>query len=121
MIFPTFLTTLYFPIMFYIVCPTDKPSHIWDLLNPKLNQSVHLYSSDMYHKMARDCGFEVVFSAVEPMMYTFDSAEDFIDFVYPSRDATDIALDMRVNDFKEHFVDREVHLDWIRLMIILKK
>lgn len=71
--------------------------------------------------MARDCGFEVVFSAVEPMMYTFDSAEDFIDFVYPSRDATDIDLDMRVNDFKEHFVDREVHLDWIRLMIILKK
>ena len=105
---------------FSFVCATENKSFIWDLLHPSTKESFHFCQSGDYETLAKKCGFEIVFSAVEPVTYSFDNAEEFILYTYASMNV-DRDTEGRTEAFKNRFIGKQVHMDWVRATFILKK
>ena len=108
---------------FAISCATDADSSaIWGPIKPTVSNS-YIEGIDVYLQLAPQCGFEIAFSSTKQMNYVFKNIEAHLEYAMPSMTTSSCSPNLEaVTKIKKQFSDsQEVHFDWTKAIIILKR
>jgi trans-aconitate methyltransferase len=106
---------------FAFLCPAKPAKSIWEQLNPKIDKQHHFASSDEYLSLAQRHGFEVEFKSVDSVRHVFDSVDVYMEWMQASVNVHAHDIDPKVmTEIKKRF-QAQPHMDWTRIVYILKK
>ena len=86
-----------------------------------VQKSINICSCDMYISIATECGFEVEYMSKDEVKYTFDTVDEYIEWIAASMDIGIDTIDpSTLEEFKKQFSVNSC-VEFQRLMFLFKK
>ena len=106
---------------FAFLCPSEPPQNkCFELLNPKIGESLFYWKATEYESLARECGFEIEFEFVGPECYKFENMDKYIEWALATIDVNLSEVDPKnVRDMKNQITGTQ--FDWTKIQFILKR
>ena len=105
---------------FAFLCPADAANQIFELLNPKIGESLFYWKATEYESLARECGFEIEFEFVGPECHKFENVDKYIEWVLVTMDVAPLGVDSKtLRDMKKQITKPQ--LEWTKIQFILKR